>query len=61
VEWIGSVSLETALIGHHAVAEAAVLAVPYPKWDERPLAVVALKPGQEIPGPTSQVPRYRDI
>ncbi len=45
-EWISSVALETALMGHQAVAEAAVIAVPHPKWDERPLAIVVLKPGQ---------------
>jgi fatty-acyl-CoA synthase len=45
-EWISTVALETALMGHHAVSEAAVIAVPHPKWDERPLAVVVLKPGQ---------------
>ncbi|OFW26274.1 MAG: long-chain fatty acid--CoA ligase [Acidobacteria bacterium RIFCSPLOWO2_02_FULL_65_29] len=44
-EWISSVLLETALMGHPAVAEAAVIAVPHPRWDERPLAVVVLKPG----------------
>jgi fatty-acyl-CoA synthase len=42
-EWISSVDLENALMGHPAVAEAAVIAVPDPKWDERPLAVVVLK------------------
>jgi fatty-acyl-CoA synthase len=45
-EWISSVALETALMGHPAVAEAAVVAVPHPKWDERPLAIVVLKQGQ---------------
>ena len=44
-EWISSVALETALMGHPCVAEAAVVAVPHPKWDERPLAVVVLKAG----------------
>ena len=44
-EWISSVALENALMGHPAVAEAAVIAVSHPKWDERPLACVVLKPG----------------
>ncbi len=45
-EWISSVDLESALVGHPKVAEAAVIAVPDTKWGERPLAVVVLKPGQ---------------
>jgi fatty-acyl-CoA synthase len=45
-EWISSVALENALMGHPAVAEAAVIAVPNEKWTERPLAVVVLKPGE---------------
>lgn len=46
-EWISSVDLENALMGHPAVAEAAVIAVDHPKWQERPLAVVACKEGAE--------------
>jgi fatty-acyl-CoA synthase len=46
-EWISSVALENALMGHPAVSEAAVIAVPDEKWSERPLAVVVLKEGQE--------------
>ncbi len=45
-EWISSVALENALMGHPAVAEAAVIAVPSEKWDERPLAVCVLREGQ---------------
>jgi len=44
-EWISSVDLENALMGHPAVREAAVIAVPHPKWQERPLAVVVFKDG----------------
>jgi fatty-acyl-CoA synthase len=44
-EWISSVALENALMGHPAVAEAAVVAVAHPKWCERPLAAVVLKGG----------------
>ena len=42
-EWISTVALENALMGHPAVAEAAVIAVPDEKWDERPLAVVVVR------------------
>ena len=44
-EWISSVDLENALMGHPAVAEAAVIAAAHPQWDERPVAVVVLKQG----------------
>jgi fatty-acyl-CoA synthase len=44
-EWISSVALENALMGHPAVAEAAVIAVPHARWQERPLGVVLFKPG----------------
>jgi fatty-acyl-CoA synthase len=47
-EWISSVALENALMGHPAVAEAAVIAVPHPQWDERPFAAVVVKPGQSV-------------
>src|SRR5205807_8213429 len=49
-EWISSVALENTLMGHPAVAEAAVIAVPDAKWQERPLAVVVLKPGATATG-----------
>ena len=44
-EWISSIQLEHIALSHPAVAEAAVIAVPHPKWDERPLLVAVLKPG----------------
>lgn len=47
-EWISSVDLENALMGHPAVAEAAVVAIPDPKWQERPLAAVVVKPGRAV-------------
>jgi len=44
-EWISSIALESALMGHPAVAEAAVIPIASAKWSERPLAAVVLKPG----------------
>ncbi len=44
-EWISSVDLENALVAHDSIREAAVIAVPHPKWDERPLAIVVPKNG----------------
>jgi fatty-acyl-CoA synthase len=48
-EWISSVALENAIMAHPKVAEAAVIAVPHPKWQERPLALVVPKPNQDPP------------
>jgi fatty-acyl-CoA synthase len=45
-EWISSIDLENLAVGHPCVAEAAVIGVRHPKWDERPLLVVVLKPQQ---------------
>lgn len=45
-EWISSVDLENALMTHEAVLEAAVIAIPHEKWQERPLACVVLKEGK---------------
>jgi fatty-acyl-CoA synthase len=47
-EWISTVELENHLMAHPAVAEAAVIAVPHPRWMERPLACVVLRPGQQV-------------
>jgi fatty-acyl-CoA synthase len=46
-EWISSIDLENLAVGHPCVAEAAVIGVRHPKWDERPLLVVVLKPQQQ--------------
>ena len=45
-EWISSIDLENLAVGHSKVAEAAVIGVHHPKWDERPLLVIVLKEGQ---------------
>jgi 3-(methylthio)propionyl---CoA ligase len=45
-EWISSIDLENLAVGHPKVAEAAVIGVKHPKWDERPLLVVVLKKGE---------------
>lgn len=44
-EWISSVDLENALMGHPGVREAAVIGVPHPKWQERPLALIVRREG----------------
>ena len=45
-EWISSIDLENLAVAHPKVAEAAVIGVKHPKWDERPLLIVVLKPGE---------------
>jgi fatty-acyl-CoA synthase len=45
-EWISSIDLENLAVGHPKVAEAAVIGIRHPKWDERPLLVVVLKKDQ---------------
>ena len=47
-EWISSVELENEIMAHPKVAEAAVIGVAHPKWQERPLACVVVKPGEEL-------------
>jgi fatty-acyl-CoA synthase len=47
-EWIGSIDIENIAMGHPSVAMAACIAAYHPKWDERPLLLVVLKPGQTV-------------
>jgi len=47
-EWIGSVELENEIMAHPKVAEAAVIAIPHPKWVERPMACVVVKAGETL-------------
>ena len=47
-EWISSIEIENHAVGHSSVAEAAVIGVAHPKWDERPLLVVVKKPGAVV-------------
>ena len=47
-EWISSLELEDLILKHPAVAEAAVVGIPDPKWGERPVALVVTKPGQDL-------------
>jgi fatty-acyl-CoA synthase len=46
-EWISSIDLENLAVGHPDIAEAAVIGVRHPKWDERPLLIVVPKEGRE--------------
>jgi acyl-CoA synthetase (AMP-forming)/AMP-acid ligase II len=47
-EWISSIALENAAMGHLTIAEAAVIGIAHPKWQERPLMLVVVKPGQTM-------------
>jgi len=49
-EWISSIDLENCAVGHDAVAEAAVIGIAHPKWDERPLLVVVRVNGSSVSG-----------
>jgi fatty-acyl-CoA synthase len=45
-EWISTIEIENIAVGHPSVAEAAVIGVAHPKWDERPLLIIVLKAGK---------------
>jgi len=47
-EWISSIDIENIAMAHPAVAMAACVGMPHPKWDERPIVVVVRRPGQEL-------------
>ena len=47
-EWISSIELENAVMGHPAVAEAAAIGLPHPVWQERPLLIVVRRPGKDV-------------
>jgi fatty-acyl-CoA synthase len=47
-EWVSSVELENAIMGHPKVAEAAVVGVGHPRWGERPIACVVVKDGEQV-------------
>jgi fatty-acyl-CoA synthase len=47
-EWISSIDIENTAVGHEAVAEAAVIGVPHPKWTERPLLIIIRNEGAEL-------------
>ena len=47
-EWISSIDLENAAFGHPEVAEACVVGIPHPKWDERPMLFIVTNTGEEI-------------
>jgi len=47
-EWISSIAIENIALSHPAVANAAAIGVPHPKWDERPVLVVETRPGMTV-------------
>jgi len=47
-EWISSIELENLAVAHPAISQAAAIAIPHPKWQERPVLVVVLKPGESL-------------
>ncbi|NWG46229.1 MAG: long-chain-fatty-acid--CoA ligase [Alphaproteobacteria bacterium] len=47
-EWISSIEIENIAVGHPKVAEAAVIGLFHPKWDERPLLIIVPKPGESV-------------
>ena len=47
-EWISSIDVENIAMAHPAVAMAACIGMPHPKWDERPIVVVVKKPGANV-------------
>jgi 3-(methylthio)propionyl---CoA ligase len=47
-EWISSIELENHAVGHPAVAEACVVGIPHPRWDERPLLIIVRKAGAQV-------------
>ena len=55
-EWISSIDVENAAIGHPAIAEAAVIGLPHPRWGESPLLIVALREGKQ--GDKADIVRY---
>ncbi len=57
-EWISSIDLENLAVGHPKVAEAAVIGVAHPKWDERPLLIIQLKEGEKATG--DEILKYMD-
>ena len=58
-EWISSIALENIAVAHPDVAEAAIVAVRHPRWDERPLLILTAKPGHTI-DPASVLALYPD-